>query len=159
MFRRVLLAGLMVVMTGGLAAAIGSGTAVAATPTQACAVSTVIEITHFAFNPPAVVAGGSSTATLTAQNCTDKAQEATAILSGRFVGLSTGTIPPGCPVIDPIAFSVDFSPFGSASTSVGYSVPKSCTATDLVLTADFYGTNGVLLAHGTAVLQIITQAG
>jgi hypothetical protein len=149
----------MITMTGGFAVAIGSGAAVAATPAQACAVSKVIEITHFAFNPPAVVPGGSSTATLTAQNCTDQAQQTTEIWSGRFVGTSAGTIPPGCPVIDPIAFGVDFPPLGAVSKSVGYSVPASCTATQLIVTADINGPNGVLLAEGTAVLQIIRPAG
>ena len=66
-----------------------------------------------------------------------------------------GTSPPGCPVIDPIAIAVTFPPDGSATSSVQYSVPASCTATQLIVSADIYGTNGVLYAHGIATLQII----
>jgi hypothetical protein len=73
-------------MAGGLTAAIGSVPAVAATPAQACPVSTVIEIEHFAFDPAAIPPGGSSTATLTALNCTDLTQQTTETWSGRFVG-------------------------------------------------------------------------
>jgi hypothetical protein len=146
------------IIAGGLTAAIGSGTAAAATPAQACAVSTVIEITNFAFHPPAIPPGQSSTAALTALNCTDQPQQTSEIWSGRFVGPS-GAIPPGCPAIDPIAFAVDFPPNGAVSTSVRYSVPLSCTATQLIVTADIYGTNGVLLAQGTAVLEIVPAAG
>jgi|HubBroStandDraft_1064217.scaffolds.fasta_scaffold19322_2 hypothetical protein len=146
------------IIAAGFTTAIGSGTASGATPAQACAVSTVIEVTNFAFNPSAIPPGQSSTATLTALNCTDQSQQTSEIWSGRYVDPS-GTIPPGCPAIDPIAFGVTFPPLGAVSTSVGYSVPLSCTATQLMVTADIYGTNGVLLAQGTALLQIVIAVG
>jgi hypothetical protein len=38
-------------------------------------------------------------------------------------------------------------------------VPASCTATELIVTADIYGQDGVLLAQGTAVLEIIQVTG
>ncbi len=154
MFRRALLAGLMIITGSGLTVTAMSGAAVAST--SACSVSNVIEIAHFAFNPPVVSPGQSSTATLAALNCTDQSQQATEIWSGRFVGPSPGT-PPGCPVIDPVAFAVTFPPNGTVSTDVTYSVPSSCTATQLIVTADIYGKDGVLFAHGTATLEIITQ--
>ena len=158
MFRRALLPGLMIIIASGLTAAAGSGTAIAATPSQACAVTTVIEITHFAFSPPAIPAGQMSTATLTALNCTAQRQQTSETWSGRFAGPGGG-IPPGCPAIDPISLGANFPAHGSVSTSVGYSVPLSCAATQLIVTVDINGDNGVLLAQGTAVLEIVASTG
>jgi hypothetical protein len=152
MFRKALLAALMIIIGSGLTVTAASGTA-AASP-SACPVSAVIEIASFAFNPPAVAPGHSSTATLTAVNCTDQSQQTSETWYGQWAGPSTG-IPAGCPAIDPVARPVTFPPDGTVSTSMTYSVPSSCTATQLTVTADIYGTNGALLAHGTAVLQII----
>jgi hypothetical protein len=145
------------IIAAGLTMAVGSGTASAA-PAQACAVSTVIEITNFSFNPSAVPPGKSSTATLSTVNCTNQPQQTSEIWSGRFVGTSTG-IPPGCPVIDPIAIGVNYPPLGFESTSVGYLVPQSCTATQLIVTVTIDGNNGVVLARGQAVLNIISPTG
>jgi hypothetical protein len=156
MFRKSLLTGLMIIAVGGLAAtATASESAAAATPATACAVSTVIEITHFAFNPTSVFPGQSSTATLTARNCTNVSQQTSETWSGRFVSATGTGLPKGCPVIDPIALSVDFAPLGTNSTSVGYLVPQSCTATQLIVTVDIHGTTGILYAQGTAVLNIV----
>jgi hypothetical protein len=155
MFRKTLLA-VLIIAGGGLMATAGGGTAVA--QASACPTPGVIEITSFAFNPSAVTPGGSSTATLTAQNCTAQTVQASETWSGQFAGPSTGTPgspPPGCPVIDPVALAVTFPPNGSVTSSVGYSVPSSCTATQLIVTVDIYGTNGVLYAHGTATLEIV----
>ena len=91
---------------------------------------------------------------MTAVNCTDKSQQTSQTWFGQWAGPGTG-IPAGCPVIDPVALPVTFPANGTVSTSVTYSVPSSCTATQLTVTADIYGNNGVLLAHGTAILQII----
>lgn len=153
MFRRALLSALMIIIAGGLTTTIGSGVAAAA-PAQACAASSVIEIAYFAFNPSAIPPGQSSTATLTALNCTDQAQTTSGIWYGHFVGPGGGS-PQGCPVIDPLPFVVNFSPHGIFSTSSPYTVPLSCTATQLTVTVNFYGGNGVLLAQGTAALQIV----
>jgi len=155
MFRKALLA-VLIIAGGGLTVTTGSGTAVA--QASACPTPGVIEITSFAFNPPAVPPGGSSTATLKAQNCTDQTLQANETWYGQFVGPSGGTLgnpPPGCPVIDPIDFAVTFPPNGSVTSGVEYSVPASCTATQLIVTVDIYGTNGVLYAHGTATLEIV----
>jgi hypothetical protein len=155
MFRKALLA-VLIFAGGGLTLTAASGTADA--QASACPVPGPIEIASFAFKPPAVIPGGSSTATLTAQNCTDETVSASETWFGQFVGPSTGTPgnpPPGCPVIDPIAIAVTFPPDGSATSSVGYYVPASCAATQLIVTADIYGSNGVLYAHGTATLQIV----
>lgn len=145
----------MIIIAGGLpAAAIGSGTADAAALPAACATSSVIEIESFGFNPPAVPPGKSSTATLIAVNCTDQPQQVTEIWSGHFAGPSGG-IPSGCPVIDPLSFSAVFAPNSTITNSVGYLVPLSCAATELVVTVDIYG-NSSLLTQGTAVLEILS---
>lgn len=157
MFRRALLSGLMIIIAGGLATTIGSGTAVAA-PAQACAASSVIDIAYFAFNPSAISPGQSSTATLITQNCTDQAQLINGIWYGRFAGPSGGT-PQGCPAINPLSFVMNFSPHSVISTSAAYTVPLSCTATQLILTVNIYGEGGVLLTQGTAVLQIVHATG
>ncbi len=154
MIRRTALIAFAVALTGGLtAAATGSATA-AVTPSTACATSTVIEIESFAFHPAAVAPGGTSTATLTALNCTGQTQQTSEIWSGRFTG-PAGGIPQGCPAIDPIALPVSFPPDGTVSTHVSYLVPPSCTASELVVTVDIDG-QGRVLAHGTAVLRIIS---
>jgi hypothetical protein len=153
MFRKALLAALMIIVGGGLTVTAVSGTA-AASP-SACPVSAVIEITSFAFSPPTVVPGQSSTATLTAVNCTDLSQQTSETWSGQWSAPSTSAAPTGCPAIDPFALPVTFPPDGSVSTSETYSVPSSCTATQLIVTVDIRGIDGALLAHGTAVLQII----
>jgi hypothetical protein len=156
MFRKALLTALVIIIGSGLTVTAASGTA-AASP-SACPVSAVIEITSFAFSPPAVAPGRSSTATLTAVNCTDQSQQTSQTWYGQWAGPATGVPPAGCPAIDPIARPVTFPPDGTVSESMTYSVPSSCTATQLTVTANIYGTNGALLAHGTAVLQIIRPA-
>jgi hypothetical protein len=153
MFRRALLTALVIIVGGGLTVT-AANEAAAAAP-SACPVSAVIEITGFAFSPTAVTPGQSSTATLTAVNCTDLSQQTSQTWSGQWSGPITGAIPTGCPVIDPVALPVTFPPGGTVSTHVTYSVPSSCTATQLSVTVDINGIDGVLLAHGTAVLEII----
>jgi hypothetical protein len=143
----------MAAVAGGLMTATASNAA--ATP-AACATSTVIEIAHFAFNPPAVPPGGSSTATLTALNCTGQTQQTSEVWSGRFAGPNPG-IPPGCPVIDPVTLAASFPPHGTVSTSRTYLVPSSCTATQLIVSVNIDGKTGTVLAHGTAILEIIIQ--
>jgi hypothetical protein len=154
MFRKAMLIAFTAAVAGGLMASATGGAEAAVRPAVPCATSTVIQIESFAFHPAAVAPGGSSTATLAALNCTDQTQQTSEIWSGRFTGPS-GAIPPGCPVIDPIALPVTFPPGGSVATSVTYLVPPSCTASELVVTVDIDG-QGRVLAHGTAVLTIIS---
>jgi hypothetical protein len=153
MFRKALLAALMIIVGSGLTVTAVSGTA-AASP-SACPVSAVIWIASFAFNPSAVTPGHSSTATLTAVNCTDQSQQTSETWIGQWGGPITGAPPAGCPIIDPVALPVTFPPNSTVITPMTYSVPLSCTATQLTVTVDIDGSNGALLAHGTAVLQII----
>jgi len=147
-----LLASAIAIASGLMAATTGGATA--AVPDTSCATSTVIEIQSFAFSPPSVPPGGSSTATLTALNCTAQTQQTSEIWSGRFTGPGVG-IPPGCPAIDPLAMPVSFPPNGTVSTHITYLVPPSCTASQLVVTVTIDGRSGVVLARGTAVLMIV----
>ena len=158
MIRRAALIAFAVAIAGGLMAATTDG-ASAAVPNTACATSSaVVQIESFLFNPASVPPGGMSTATLTVLNCTGQPQVITETWFGRFTGSGTG-IPSGCPVIDPLVMSAALPPYGTGSSHVTYLVPASCTASQLVITVDISGKNGVMLAQGTAVLLIIQKTG
>lgn len=134
----------LVAATGAAAAATQVGTGRVASE---C--SGTIDITHLAFKPPAVAPGGSSTAHMTARNCTDAPVSATSIWIGSFTG-DTG----GCPEIDPLGQPADFAPNGTVRSKVGYEVPTSCGATDLQLTVKI-SAGGKLLAQKTVDLKIL----
>jgi len=143
----------------GCASVVASATASAAPApsapavTSTCAVSSQpIQITGLAFQPPVVAAGQTSQATLSAVNCTDVAQQASAEWLGRFIG--SAPVPPGCPVIDPILLPLNFPPHGQLTSSVGYLVPFSCTATALVVTVEILQ-NGKVVTQASATLRIV----
>jgi hypothetical protein len=140
----------MVLASAGLAFA-PLGVAAASQPAPSC--SGVVRITQLTFDPTAVTPGETSTASLTAVNCTGAAQQTTATWFGRFLGPGTG-IPSGCPVIDPLPQQADFAPYGSYQGSVGYLVPASCTADDLAVTVQL-AQGGTILAEKTADLAIV----
>lgn len=152
MFRRSLLVAALVLVP--LAVAAGPvGVAAASGPAShaSASCSGVIQITKLAFNPPAVTAGGSSTANLAARNCTGTSQQTTAVWTGSFGGAS------GCPAIDPVAQEASFAPHGQFKSSVGYLVPVGCTASQLQVTVEIEQ-GGTVLATATADLTIIIQA-
>ena len=90
--------------------------------------------------------GQASTATAAVVNCTAQVQQASAQWMGRFVNATGTGFPAGCPVIDPLMLPLTLPPFSSASSSIGYSVPASCTANELVVT-------GEILQQGKVVAQ------
>lgn len=147
--RAVAAATLTAVLFGSLSTA---ATADAATPTCAG----VLQITHLTFGSATVAPGQTATARLRARNCTAQAVTTTLVWSGRYLGSSTGAIPPGCPVIDPIAKQVTFAPYGQDSDSLGYLILPGCTATALQTTTTFDGPNGTVLAHANAQVAIST---
>jgi len=157
MIRKTVLIASAVAVAGGLMASATGAASAAVRPMVACVTSSPITIESFAFHPAAVPPGASSTATLTALNCTNQTLATSEIWSGRFTGPSTG-IPVGCPAIDPIALPVTFPPDGSVATNITYLVPPSCTASQLVVTVDIDAA-GKVLAQGTAVLTIISSVG
>ncbi len=153
MLRKVLLMTAMVI-TPAVLVLTGSALAAASTSTVPASCTGVIQITHLAFSPSQVSPGQLSTAGMTARNCTGQTQQTSVIWFARFTGSGSG-IPPGCPAIDPLPpQQVTFAPFGRFSTSAGFLVPPSCTATQLQLTFDI-DQNGVVIAQKTADLIII----
>lgn len=138
---------------GGVAAA--SSAPGAASPGSApgvlCAGGVIID--SFAFYPPQVAPGQSSSAVLGVTNCTATTLATTQTWTGRFIGASTG-IPAGCPVIDPLLRTVSMPPQTEESTVTSYLVLASCTAVELQVTVTIRGTGGATLAQATAVLHI-----
>lgn len=132
--------------------------AIAAATAQLCATPGEIAIQHFAFNPAVIPRGGESVATLTAMNCTNQSLSATETWVGYFVG-PNGSVASGCPALDPLVENVAVPPNGTFVSSVRYTVPASCTATQLIVIADIYAGSGVPRVQGTAVLNIVTATG
>jgi hypothetical protein len=156
MFRKPLMIAVIAAMLpAGAILAAGSANAVATTPTCASSAS-VIDIEYFAFNPPSVPVGVPSTATLVAQNCTGQILQGDTIWDGRFTWPGGG-LPPGCPVIDPIAIPYSMAPGAAYTTEQEYEDPiAGCEATGLQVTVEFTaeGYSGVV-AQATATLNII----
>ena len=153
MFRRLVL---VIVSTVALTvgAVLASGAANAATLTSACPGDIAIE--QFAFNPPSVPVGQTSTLNLVAQNCTNQTLTGQTIWFGKFTW-ANGGIPPGCPAIDPIAYPYTIPPQGTYTTSQGEADNFSgCQATGLQITVEFTDniTTGTA-AEATATLGII----
>jgi hypothetical protein len=141
---------LATVLLGSVSTTATAATAHVATPRCAGA----IQITHLAFDSATVAPGQSATAQLRARNCTARTLTATLVWSGRYPGSSTGAVPPGCPVIDPIAKQVTSTPHGNDTDSLGYLILPSCTATALQTTTTFEGPNGTVLAQASAQVAI-----
>ena len=155
MLRRSSLVAVMALVPAGLAAAPVGLAAASVSPSRAPAsCSGVIQITHLAFTPRAVTPGGTSTANLTARNCTGTGQQTTAIWLGTFG--SGGGIPPGCPAIDPLPEPAAFAPHGQFRSGVSYLVPAGCTSSQLQVTVEIEQ-GGTVLAERTADLTIIIQ--
>jgi hypothetical protein len=129
-------------------------TAATADATPICAGA--LQITHLAFGSATVARGQSATAQLRARNCTAQTVTTTLVWSGRYLGSSIGAIPPGCPVIDPIAKQVTFAPYGQDTDNLSYLILPACTATALQTTTTFDGPNGTVLAQANAQVAITT---
>lgn len=132
------------------------GTAVAATGAGAAAASCTgtIDITQISFTPTSITPGQSATLNFTAVNCTAQPVTANLVEYGRFLSPSTPNgVPPGCPVIDPIAPSVTIPANGTYTNSIGYQTFAGCTATSLEGIIDFE--NASLNVQGTATVTIV----
>ncbi|HEY0534218.1 MAG TPA: cellulose binding domain-containing protein [Actinoplanes sp.] len=116
-----------------------------------------VQISSLTFNPAQGIPGQTTTATVIAQNCTNQPQQASVLLTGRFIGPLAG-IPAGCPSIDPLPpQQVAIPPAGTYATGLGYLIFSGCTATSLQVTARFTNAAGAVLATQSATLPI-TQA-
>lgn len=142
------------------AAVTAGGTAAAAAPAAPptvgtpCASATPgVRIDSLSFSPPSVPAGGASTVSLVATNCTDQVRTVSETWWGRFMSDSSTGIPAGCPAIDPLGRSVTFAPHERVVTSTSYFVFSGCTADRLRLTVTM-AQDGVPPASRTADLLI-----
>jgi hypothetical protein len=91
-------------------------------------------------------------------NCTAATISVNIVPYGIFQGTTSGTIPPGCPAIDPIELQATIAAGASYTSSSGYEVFSGCLATSLQGHITVYdGTTGATLATATPVLTI-TQA-
>lgn len=151
MLRRLLLAALMVLP---LAVMLAPGTATAAT-TAAC--TDGIAITQFSFSPGTIEPGQTSTLTLTLQNCGGQAVQGSSTWIPQFTWAGTGR-PPGCPVMDPVAFSFSLAPGATATQALGLGDPiASCEATGITATVNV-SVSGVTGTAATATASlVITQ--
>ncbi len=137
------------------AATAANTTAIGTTAPSVCSISLPIQIRSLAFQPPAVAPGQSAQAVLAAWNCTAVPQNAYAQWNGRFVSAVPGTgIPAGCPAIDPLLVPMNFPARGMLTTSIGYSVPASCTASELIVGVQIR-VAGVVVAQASATLDIV----
>lgn len=136
---------------------IGGPAADAAPAAPAAACSSTIQISSLTFDRTEVAPGQTVTATVVAQNCTTQSQRTTVQLLGRLVGPAAG-IPAGCQAIDPLAQQATFAPGGQFTTSIGYLIFSSCTATSFEFNVRITGASGVLLAEQTISLPVRAAA-
>lgn len=121
-----------------------------------CATSFPIVLDGFAFTPGTVVPGGSATADLITTNCGTVPFATTEIWTGQWLPpSSSGALPTGCPVIDPLERAVDYGAGEEVAENTTYSVPAGCHAAELQVTVRIYGSNGALGLTATAVLDIL----
>lgn len=126
--------------------------ALTTTAASAATCTGTVQITSMSFNPATVAPGKSSGVTLVAQNCTNQPIQANVMWYARFLG-STGGIPAGCIVIDPIVLTMALPANGTGTSSMSYSTFASCTATALQATATI-SVGGTTLASQNATLVL-----
>jgi hypothetical protein len=135
----------------------GAGTVTTATATlqftAACTGST-IAVDQFSFNPAAVTPSQSSTLTLVLHNCTGQTAAGSSDWYPALTWSGTG-LPPGCPHLDPVAFTYSMAPGATSTTTFGLGDPiAGCLATGLQVTANVYE-NGVTGAVATAAANLV----
>ena len=147
--RRIAAAALSAALVFAGVLAFGALTTTAAT---AATCTGTVQITSMTFNPSTVAPGRSSVVTLVAQNCTSQPVQASVMWYARFLG-STGGIPAGCVVYDPLILSLALPANGSGTSAMTYSTFASCTATGLEAQASI-SVGGTTVASQTATLII-----
>lgn len=132
----------------------GTVTTVTATLQFTAACTNGIVINQFSFNPGTVSAGQGSTLTLVLQNCGSQAVQGTSIWSFTLTGPG-GTNPPGCPVLDPIAFGFSMAPGATSTTTFNVSsLVATCQATGEKATANV-DVDGVAGTVATATANLV----
>jgi len=146
MYRLVRVVALLAVI-GGTAIAVSS-------PAQAaCAGTNPAEIISLTFSPPAIAAGDTVQATVTAQNCTATAETAGVQWYGRFTGPGGG-IPAGCIAMDPLIVPLDLPAGGTNSAALTYRTFASCSATGLEVNVQLRTDSGNVADTRTATVPI-----
>jgi cellulase/cellobiase CelA1 len=147
MYRLVRLIAVVVTVGGGAAVAV-SGPAQAA-----CAGTGAVEIVSLTFDPPAIAAGDTVQATVTAQNCTSTAQSAAVQWYGRFTGPGGG-IPAGCVAMDPLIVPLALPAGGTNSAAMTFRTFASCSATGLEVNVQLKADSGNVADTRTATVPI-----
>jgi len=147
--RRIAAAALSAALVFAGVLAFGAFTTTAAT---AATCTGTVQITSMTFNPSTVAPGRSSTVTLVAQNCTGQPVQASVMWYARYLG-STGGIPAGCVVIDPLILALSLPANGSGTSAMTYQTFASCTATGLEAQASI-SVGGTTVASQTATLVL-----
>lgn len=144
--------GLSLAASGTVAASARPDAPVAAV---ACVSATPIELNGFAFAPPEVTPGNSATADLITTNCATTTVTTTETWTGQWLPLTAaGGIPAGCPVIDPLARSVTYSPGEELAVNTTYLVPVGCQAAELAVTVRISISTASNVLTATAYLKI-----
>jgi cellulase/cellobiase CelA1 len=137
-----------------LLAMIGGTVVAVSSPAQAaCTGAGAAEIVSLTFQPPAVVAGDTVQATVTAQNCTTSAVSAQVQWYGRFTG-PTGGIPAGCIAMDPLVVPLTLPAGGTNSTALTYRTFSSCSATGLQVNVQLRADSSTAADSRTATVPI-----
>lgn len=134
----------------------GIGTEVGATATLqfTAACTNGITINQFSFSPATVAVGQVSTLTLVLRNCGTLAVQGSSIWAPEFTWSGTG-LPPGCVVMDPLAFSYSLAPGATFTQTLGLDDPiASCQATGIQATVDV-SVNGVTGTAATATANLV----
>ena len=106
-----------------------SGSAVLAITGSSACTGSPARISAQSFTPASVSPGGSATESVTVQNC--GSTPLTTRLQWTAFWAGGSGIPAGCFVYDPVLTTLTVPANGSATATLGYSVPASCTATGL----------------------------
>jgi hypothetical protein len=116
-----------------------------------------VAVNQFSFSPGTVAAGQTSTLTLVLQNCGSQIVQGSSEWSPTFTWAGTGS-PPGCPVMDPVAFNYSMAPGATSTATLGLGgALGSCLATGIQVTLDVT-VNGVTGTAATATANlVITQ--
>ena len=134
----------------------GAGSAAAAAHSSGSAAAScagTIQIDSFAFSTPVVTAGQLASAKVTATNCTAQPVTATVQAYGRFFGPTGNALPPGCPVVDPIAMNATFAANGQYTNTFGTLTFSGCTAASYTEYVSF-SVGGAIVASASATVAI-----
>jgi hypothetical protein len=153
MLRR--LSALVTASTALAAAAVvtAGGTAAADTPPAGC--SSVVRVDGFAFDPPAVAPGGTSTATLAATNCTGSDLVLSELWSYHYVPDPWGPALPVCATIT-LARAEPIGAYGHLDSAMPFSANPSPCASHVLEATVSLSVGSLRLGTYAADLQVVT---